>query len=659
MKDLGYLLLYLGFILLGAGRLEAQLKYVVYDFEGCNFNQTNLPEGDYRYGDITYKVSANPIGSGGMIGNRVLEVDWNPSSGAGALGRDFQGTNAKFLDLNRNDDYFNFYLYNPVTNSKDLTLAVYLQDDDNYNNSFQAEHDDDWKAEITITRNSGWQLISIPLLSFVDQNAGGDGVFNVGYSTGTTFTGIQLRPLNLTSTDPGQKYYLDMLCFSEGVLPTGITLLDAPDKLSSDYCLLGAFTDVTAYGYNMSKIPPVFEGKLNPPGMRKLCITNYFVEWSYDGSNTPNNYLNVSWTNTLIASGYIPMITWEPWYTNLSYSHPVQPSLAKISAGDYDWYINAFADQVKLVNDTILIRLMHEMNGNWYPWCIANNGANNAAHTAYINAWRKIVDMFEAKGVTNVQWVWCVNDEALPYDQAYNNFVNCYPGDAYVDMVGLDAYNHPSNSYLPYWRSFRYSVAPSYYTLNKYFPTKPIYICEISSRERYTGHPSYGTEDLTSETKAQWIASMNQELESNFSKIRALIWFDIDKEHDWTINSSSAALEAFQNAVWSNDYYSGCNINVSLSLSAGERGFSASGTQNMWTETEWSIHPNPVEDYMTVHTDFPGPYHCTIYDLAGKSVNSAVIFPGEELDVKKLNPGNYMFRLRTNDRNLIRRFVKN
>src|SRR4029077_10165440 len=132
--------------------------------------------------------------------------------------------------------------------------------------------------------------------------------------------------------------------------------------------------------------------------------------------------------------------------------------------------------------------------------------------------------------------------EPKPY-KAYNWIVSCYPGDNYVDIVATDIYNHP-NLGTPAWKSFRYTYAEVYYILSRWFGQKPLYICEVASRERYSW------ETAGSQSKGDWLCQMNKDLQSYFPLTRALIFFSLVKEHDWRINSSDGALHSFLDCIW-------------------------------------------------------------------------------------------------------------
>jgi endoglucanase len=56
-------------------------------------------------------------------------------------------------------------------------------------------------------------------------------------------------------------------------------------------------------------------------------------------------------------------------------------------------------------------------------------------------------------------------------------------------------------------------------------------------------------------SKADWIAdAYSTQIPNNFEKIKAVIWFNENKETDWRIESSPAAQNAFATAIQSNFY---------------------------------------------------------------------------------------------------------
>lgn len=560
------------------------LKVVIYDFDGLNIGDTDLPDGDYRSGDVNYQVAATPLVQSDVLGDRALQVNLNWSTGTGEFGKGL----SRFFELDASKDYINFYFYNPVTNSQDASVQVVITEDDNGNNIYEYGADDRWVYQAMIARNSGWQFISIPLSSFTDSNPGGNSNFDAAYSSpgGMLFT----LTFAFNNTVPGavsEQYFIDMICFSEGQLPQGTTVFDLPPGLPGDYCVLGALSNNDEPHHTPDEIEPLFANN------KRIEFVNWFINYSKTGTS-PDVYPGDETRNLLIRR-YVPIITWESMFASYSRLDPVQPRLDRINNGSFDWYIDQVADKVKAFNDTVIMRIFHEFEGDWYPWSLTQNYQDP---NIYIAAWRHVVDRFRLRGATKAKWMWCVNAEPKPYT-AYNWFVKGYPGDNYVDIVATDIYNHPDLG-TPAWKSFRYTLAETYFYLTKYFPNKPFYICEVGCRERNPGEPA------NSQTKGEWLCQMSKELKSYFNNTRALIFFSTVKEHDWRLNSSGPALAAANNCIWSDAYFRGAEYE---------------------THSEaYSFYPNPFINDINVGVNdaiiSSTAVIVNIYDLAGRKVCS-------------------------------------
>ena len=219
-----------------------------------------------------------------------------------------------------------------------------------------------------------------------------------------------------------------------------------------------------------------------------------------------------------VAQKKLPLITWEPHWP-----------LDEIIAGTDDALFHQRAQGLRDLGVDILLRWGHEMNGNWYPWGGANNGGANGGPAKYIAAYRHVHDLFVADGATNVYWVWCPLVADVPAEP-WNHWTNYYPGDAYVDWVGLDAYNWGNSSSCCTWQSFGDLVNDLY---KDYAGRKPLILAETASAE-------------VGGNKAAWIDDMHQQLKTTFTGIKAVVWFDINKETDWRIDSSPPTLAAYQ-----------------------------------------------------------------------------------------------------------------
>ncbi|MFI5916473.1 cellulose binding domain-containing protein [Dactylosporangium sp. NPDC051541] len=260
----------------------------------------------------------------------------------------------------------------------------------------------------------------------------------------------------------------------------------------------------------------------------------------FDSWGTGNAF-NAAEAKTLWNQGIMLHYTWEPWNTSLSVSDPAQIHLQDIVNGKWDSYIRARGAEFAAAGAPIMVRWGHEFNGNWYPWGIVNN---NSDPTLYVNAYRRVHDLVVAAGATNVQWIWCFNNSSTP-SAAYNDPARSYPGDAYVDWVGIDGYNwglgpswDPSGNY---WTSFDSMFAGPYSQARSIAPRRPVMIGEVAS-----------TEDGGS--KSQWINDMSAALQSSrYVDLKAIYYFDQDKEEPWSGTSSSGAQAAFR--TWVNQPY--------------------------------------------------------------------------------------------------------
>jgi beta-mannanase len=169
------------------------------------------------------------------------------------------------------------------------------------------------------------------------------------------------------------------------------------------------------------------------------------------------------------------------------------------------------------------------MNGNWYPWDGSHNGASAAAATKYIAAYRHVHDVFSGAGATNVLWVFSPNVDSVPGD-AWNQWSNYYPGDGYVDWMGFDGYNWGTVMTGTSWRTFTNMTSAIYAGLAA--KGKPIMIPETASTE-------------LGGDKGAWITAVLPALKTSFPAIKALVWFHMNKETDWRIDSSPQARDAF------------------------------------------------------------------------------------------------------------------
>ena len=158
------------------------------------------------------------------------------------------------------------------------------------------------------------------------------------------------------------------------------------------------------------------------------------------------------------------LLTWEPWMTPASAERPYdQPDFAleKIIDGRYDDYIRAFAAELATFPRTVLLRVLHEMNGKWYPWCGTVNGNSSEA---FIAAWNHIRDLVNREASSRIQWVWSPYARSFPLTP-FNRIEDYFPGDAAVDWIAIDGYNWGLEREWSVWQSFEGIFSDAYKTM--------------------------------------------------------------------------------------------------------------------------------------------------------------------------------------------------
>ena len=223
--------------------------------------------------------------------------------------------------------------------------------------------------------------------------------------------------------------------------------------------------------------------------------------------------------------GSIPVITWEPWlsafddkiHTELK---PLQTrdkeGLTDITNGTYDFYIKKWAAQAKKVKTPIFLRLAHEMNDPYrYPW-----GPQNNASKDFVTAWQHIHNLFKKEGATNVIWIWSPHP-------AYGLFQEYYPGDEYVDYVGIGTLNYGPVVNWAKWWTFDEIFGNYYKDLSAF--NKPIMLNEFASL-------SFGG------SRSKWYSDALKNIPVKYPLVKSILYFHFDADNtttqqvlDWTI----------------------------------------------------------------------------------------------------------------------------
>lgn len=202
---------------------------------------------------------------------------------------------------------------------------------------------------------------------------------------------------------------------------------------------------------------------------RDAQVSGYFGDFAHDFRA---DGVQAAWQR-----GQVPLLTWES-QRQVGSVGPDQPefSNASIINGDHDAYIKKYADDIKATGLPLIIRFDQEMQlMGGYPWA---DGENGNAYGSYVQMWRHVHDVFQAEGANDlVVWMWAPNRvnqiPSRPKPAAY------YPGDEYVDLVGLDAYWRTTDLDEP--ATFDSTFGPTLPFLRQL--NKPIWIAETGATD--------------------------------------------------------------------------------------------------------------------------------------------------------------------------------
>lgn len=192
----------------------------------------------------------------------------------------------------------------------------------------------------------------------------------------------------------------------------------------------------------------VYAGASDPPAVRafaaKLGTRPHFAM----------DFLNGSTWRTITQTRY-PYAKWKGkgyamiWGVNMlpdTYTPDSNPrdaggscaGLTQGATGKFDHYFQTVATNIVSAGfPTSIIRPGWEFNGGWFPW------AAHGCATAYAKYFANIVTTMRSVPGAHFTFEW----NPTRGDLAVGDLANYYPGDAYVDYVGLDVYDVESQVY--------------------------------------------------------------------------------------------------------------------------------------------------------------------------------------------------------------------
>lgn len=202
--------------------------------------------------------------------------------------------------------------------------------------------------------------------------------------------------------------------------------------------------------------------------------------------------------------------------------------------------LRTFARQARDYGHPFLFRLCNEMNSDWTSY---GGVVNLADPNLFISVYRTVYDIFREEGVTNCIWIYNPNDRNAP-PNCWNDAINYYPGNEYVQMIGVTGYNNGTyyTQWAEEWREFDVIYDHIQWLYGETFGNFPWIITEFSSS-------SVGGD------KVAWIDNMFATI-GNYPNIKIAVWFssaDWDSEGNvarpYWLDETPETLDAFRRGL--------------------------------------------------------------------------------------------------------------
>jgi hypothetical protein len=256
-----------------------------------------------------------------------------------------------------------------------------------------------------------------------------------------------------------------------------------------------------------------------------------------------NGTCNFVPVDSYAANGWVPVITFSPnVYVN------------QITNGSQDGCFTTFARGVAAQPYKIILGLLHEFNGTWFRYSYWLNGdgtTRRATGAEFRAAWQHVVDIFRREGAFPKVSLMLNYAEGFYGNGDVMDEAQAYPGDAYVDWVSSDGYNHNASGA---WCGTHAGWCElSVFTHGRPAPTntpvgvekdfrgiKPYAVAETGTLEAGDGGAK----------KGQWHRNAGSYITNQMPGAYAYIYFDVNyTDGDWRVRTSTESLNGFRDMV--------------------------------------------------------------------------------------------------------------
>lgn len=232
------------------------------------------------------------------------------------------------------------------------------------------------------------------------------------------------------------------------------------------------------------------------------------------------------WVERLADAHAAPQIAFEP--------------TQGLAAVQDDRYLQAFARQAAAARVPIFLRFAGEMNGDWTRYGMQPE--------EYVRKWRLVYSVMN-RLAPNVAMVWSPNvvpEHTIP---------DYYPGDAYVDWVGINMYSvHHHNNQLDHPGDREDPADFLSFIYNRYARRKPVMISEYAAT-----HYCYADRKEVPGFAVDKMRMLYTALPRRYPRVKAVNWYDINnvkyalrsgrQTNNYSLTDNDQVLEAYRQTI--------------------------------------------------------------------------------------------------------------
>jgi len=174
------------------------------------------------------------------------------------------------------------------------------------------------------------------------------------------------------------------------------------------------------------------------------------IAWAYF-SNNWNNKIEFPYdeVQAILSTGKTPFIRMMARSEFEEYRIDPVWNLKDIISGKHDEVLTTWFNEAKDINSNLLVEFGTEVNGFWFSWngTYYGKGTKNEygndnypdGPEIFRDAYRHIIDVCNQAGADNITWFFHFDVNNDP-EEDWNDPVLYYPGDDYIDWLGVSIY---------------------------------------------------------------------------------------------------------------------------------------------------------------------------------------------------------------------------